>query len=135
VARVTKYPAINLGPLCVDLINAVLGTELEPWNVWLSAKAHEHMATDHADDYVTCLASLPVVILAPTLIGEAPKRTGNFELHLRVNHPTGKVVMAAVSLEANAQGNYQVRSSYLVEGATVDNRRLAKRLRPPPVPK
>ena len=66
------------------------------------------------------------------LIGQAPKKTGNFELHRRVNHPDGKVVMAAISLEVDTRGRYRVRSCYLVSGQTVDARRIANRLRPPP---
>lgn len=130
--RPVQYPALDLGLLAVDAVNAVLGTELEPGHVWLSETAHAHMAIDHPDDYATCFAALTLVVSAPTLIGEAPKKTRNFELHRRVNHPDGKVVMAAISLEANAHGNYQMRTSYLVAGEVVDNRRLANRLRPPP---
>jgi hypothetical protein len=72
------------------------------------------------------------VITSPTLIGHAPKRTGNFELYRRVNHPDGKVVMAAVSLDLDAGGYYRLRSSYLVSGEVVNDRRLAGRLKPPP---
>jgi hypothetical protein len=127
-----RYPAIEFGPLSVDLINAVLGTELEPGEVYLSEQAHEHMALDHAADYPFCLPALPALISAPMLIGQAPKRTRNLELFRRVNHPDGKVVMAAVGLEMDAAGRYRVRSCYLVAGETVDNRRLAGRLKPPP---
>ena len=45
------YPAIDLGPLPVDAINAILGTDMEPGNAWLSEMAHEHMALNHPNDY------------------------------------------------------------------------------------
>ena len=52
-SRRSHFPARDLGPLPVDAINAVLGTELEPGNVRLSEAAHRHMAEDHPDDYAT----------------------------------------------------------------------------------
>jgi hypothetical protein len=132
VARSTQYPAIEPGPLCVDAINTVLGTELGSGHVWLSKRAHEHMATDHPEDYAICFAALSLIITSPTLIGHAPKRTTNFELYRRVNHPEGKVVMAAVGLEVDGDGHYRIRTSYLASGEVVNDRRLAGRLKPPP---
>ena len=126
------YPAIDLGPLPVDLINAVLGTELDPGLVHLSEQAHRHMAEDHPEDYALCFASLRLAISTPSFIGQAPKRTGNFEILRRVNHPDGKVVLVAVGLEMDTRGNYRVRSAYLVRGQTVDDRRRAGRLKAPP---
>ncbi len=134
MARSPKYPALDLGPLCVDAINAVLGTELEPGHVWLSEKAHEHIATDHPADYPICFSALTLAITTPTLIGHAPKRTANFELYRRVNHPDGKVMMAAIGLIVHSDGSYRMRSSYLVSGEVVNNRRLTGRLKPPPPP-
>jgi hypothetical protein len=75
-----SYPAIDLGPLPVDLINAALGTELEPGNARLSAAAHRHMATDHAADYPACIAELANALAGPTYIGKAPGHRGNFEM-------------------------------------------------------
>jgi hypothetical protein len=132
VARFAQYPAIDLGPLCVDAINTVLATVLEPGHVWLSSRAHVHMATDHPEDYAICFAALSLVITSPTLIGHAPKRTTNFELYRRVNHPDGKVVLAAVSLEVDGDGHYRMRTSYLVSAEVVNDRRIAGRLKPPP---
>ena len=126
------YPAVDLGPLPVDLINAVLGTELDPGLVRLSERAHQHMAEDHPADYALCFASLRLAISAPSFIGQAPKRTGNFEMLRRVNHPNGKVVLVAIGLEADAGGSYRVRSAYLVNAQTVDERRRAGRLKAPP---
>ena len=65
-----RYPALDLGPLPVDLINRTLGTELEPGRVRLSARAHRHIAEDHPDDYQTCMAALPGAVAAPTYIGQ-----------------------------------------------------------------
>jgi hypothetical protein len=126
------FPALDLGPLPVDAVNAVLGTELEPGNVRLSETAHRHMAEDHPDDYAICIASLPYTIAEPSFIGQAPQHTSNFELLRRVNHPDRKSVLVAVGLEMDRSGEYRVRSCYLVAAGTVDNRRRAGRLKPPP---
>jgi hypothetical protein len=114
------------------MVNAVLGTDLEPAPVWLSEQAHRHMAEDHPDDYALCFASLRLAIAQPSFIGQAPKQTGNFEMLRRINHPEGKLVLVAVGLERDVCGFYRVRSAYLVSGNTVDARRRKNRLKPPP---
>ena len=126
------YPAIDLGLLPVDAINAVLGTELSPGLVHLSERAHQHMAEDHPEDYPFCFPYLRLAISTPSFIGQAPKRTGNFEILRRVNHPNGKVVLVAIGLEMDTRGKYRVRSAYLVSAQTVDERRRAGRLKVPP---
>ena len=112
-------------------VNAVLGTELDPGIVRLSARAHEHMAKDHPADYPTCIVALPDVIATPTFIGQAPGHTGNFEMLRRIARPDGRVVLAAIGLQP-AAGFYLVRSCYLVSAELVNNRRLAGRLFVPP---
>jgi hypothetical protein len=126
------YPAIDLGALPVDAINAVLGTELEPGRVRLSQQAHRHVATDHPDDYDVCFPVLPVAIAAPSFIGQAPRRTGNFEIVRRINHPDGRLVLVAIGMKTDDSGDYRVRSCYLVSGQQVDQRRRDGRLKPPP---
>jgi hypothetical protein len=114
------------------MINAVLGTELEPGNVRLSEQAHRHMAEDHPDDYAVCFPVLATAIATPTFIGQAPRRTNNFEMLRRINHPDGKVVLVAIGLEMDDAGAYRVRSCYLVGGEQVDQRRRSGRLKSPP---
>jgi hypothetical protein len=133
VARAsTTYHAVDLGHLPVAMINAVLGTELERGRVRLSAQAHRHIAEDHPDDYALCFGALAATIAAPSFIGQAPRRTGNFEMLRRINHPDGKLVLVAVGLEPDGAGNYRVRSCYLVSARQVDQRRQDGRLKPPP---
>jgi hypothetical protein len=114
------------------MINAVLGTELEPGRVRLSRRAHRHIAEDHPDDYAACFPALTAAIAAPSFIGQAPRRTGNFEMLRRINHPSRNVVLVAVGLEMDDAGDYRVRSCYLVTGEEVDRRRREGRLKPPP---
>jgi hypothetical protein len=71
-----EYPAINLGFLPVEAINAVLGTELETGRVRLSRLAHRHMAEDHPEDYGICFAALAETIAKSFLhwTGTTPNR-------------------------------------------------------------
>jgi hypothetical protein len=126
------YPAVDLGPLPVAKINVALGTELEPGRVRLSEQAHRHIAENHPDDYAVCFPALAEAIAAPSFIGQAPRRTGNFEMLRRINHPDGKLVLVAVGLEMDGIGDYRVRSRYLVSAEQVDQRRRDGRLKPPP---
>ena len=56
----TRYTALDLGPLPVDLVNRTLGTELDPGRVRLSVRAHRHIAEDHPNGYATCMKALPI---------------------------------------------------------------------------
>jgi hypothetical protein len=123
------FAARNFGPLPVDLINAILGTELEPGNARLSAKAHEHMATDHPADYPIWIEVLAQAIAAPTFIGQAPGHSRNFEMIRRIGLPDGRAVLVAIGLEPDARGDYRVRSCYLIEPAKVESRRQQGRLK------
>ncbi len=127
------YPALDLGPLPVDLINATLGTELEPGRARLSSTAHRHMADDHPADYQICIAALKAdAITAPTFIGQDPSHGGNFVLVKRVGLPDGRAVLVAIGLEPNDRGDYSVRTSYLIPQRTINARRGAGRLKIPP---
>jgi hypothetical protein len=123
------YPAIDLGPLPVDLINEALGTELEPGAARLGKAAHRHIATDHPADYPVCIAELPATIAAPTFIGQAPGHGGNFEMVRRIGRADGSVVLAAVGLEPDERGDYRVKTCYLLEASKVEERRRQGRLR------
>lgn len=130
----SKYSAIRyrsqlLCPLPVDAINKALGTELEPGCAWLSVKAHEHIARDHPLDYPVCFPLLNRAIATPTFAGQAPSHSRNFELVTRF--PTASaIVLTAIRLTPNDQGNYHVTSAYLIEQKDVEARRRSGRLRP-----
>ena len=126
-----RYPKLEFDQLCVDLINAVLGTELEPGPVILSTRAHYHIATDHPDDYAACLAALADALTAPTFIGQGPN-ADNFEMVRRITHPEGKAVLVAIGLTVDDDGTYRIRSSYLISESKVDARRRSGHLKPPP---
>ncbi len=126
------YPVIDLGQLPVDLINATLGTEMEPGRARLSRVAHQHMAEGHPADYPLCIAALKAgAITTTTFIGQDPSHAGNFVIVKRIGLPDGRAVLVAIGLEPNVQGNYSVRTSYLIPQRTLDARRLAGRLHLP----
>ncbi len=126
---VPAYPPRDLGPLPVDLVNAALGTEMEPGHARLSSAAHKHMAVDHAADYPVCIAEIAATIATPTYIGQAPGHGRNFEMIRRVGRPDGSVVLVAIGLEPDARGDYRVRTCYLLEAGKVEERRLQGRLK------
>lgn len=123
------HPALDLGELPVSVVNAALGTELEPGRVRLSRQAHRHMAKDHPADCAVCLAALPGAVATPSFIGQAPGHGRNFEMLRRIARPDGKVVLVAIGLEPDDAGDYRVRSCYLVGPDMVDARRQAGRLK------
>jgi hypothetical protein len=123
------YPAVDLGPLPVDLINEALDTELEPGHARLSQTAHRHMATDHPADYPVCIAEIAAAIAAPTFIGQAPRHNRNFEMIRRIGRADGSVVLVAIGLEPDDRGDYRVRTCYLLEAFKVEERRRQGRLK------
>lgn len=109
-------------------INKALGTDLAPGKGWLSSVAHEHMYRDHEADYAHCFAHLDDTFGRPTYVGQAPKHGRNFELLRRYQLVDKPWMLIAVGLEPNKQGNYHVRSCYLVSDDDVQRRRNARRL-------
>jgi hypothetical protein len=127
--RPSRYPALDLGPLPIPIINAALGTELDEGNVRLSQTAHQHMAEDHAADYPVCIKHLASVVSAPTYVGQAPGHARNFEMIGRIGLADGRVVLVAIGLEPDGRGDYAVKSAYLLEPEKVQDRRIAGRLK------
>jgi hypothetical protein len=124
-----KYTQILLGPLPVDLINATLGTELEPGDAIITSRAHRHIATDHADDYVAVMAYINVLISNPTYIGQSPRHGSEFEMVRRVIVPGGnEIILAGINLTRNDFGNYNVHSAYRLTEEKVTKRILSRHL-------
>ena len=127
----TVYRALDLGPLPVGAINRTLGTELEPGQVWLSTKAHEHAATDHPDDYPACLPRLADAIASPAFVGQAPEHAGNFILIKRIpaTEP-GQSVLVAIGLERDRRGDYRVKSFYRITAERLNSFRTKGTVKP-----
>ncbi len=125
-----KYRPIDFPALPVDLINRILGTELEPGPAHMSGLAHRHAATDHAADYPICIANLAAVIAEPTFIGQAPKHSENIELIRRVPGAGGAAVLVAVGIQLDADGRYRIKSMYLVGEAELNSKRAKGTIKP-----
>ncbi|MEL3890728.1 hypothetical protein V6B08_10655 [Ferrovibrio sp. MS7] len=125
-----KFDAIPLGPLPVDLINLALGVVLAPGNARLSAQAHRHMATDHPEDYPLCVASLGNAIKYPHYVGQGPQHEANFELIYRIPRIGPRAMLLAISMERDANGDYSVRTAYLISQAKLEHRRQQGRIKP-----
>jgi hypothetical protein len=118
-----RYPALSFGPLPVDLINRTLGTDLEPGEVRLSVAAHKHIARDHPEDYSLVMAEITDTIASPNFIGQAPAQPRNFEMIRRTRVSAGEVVLIAIGLDMDEQGDYRVRSGYSITTEKLDRRR------------
>ncbi|AJP73093.1 hypothetical protein [Sphingomonas hengshuiensis] len=123
------FRAIRVGPLPVDIVNAALGTDLEPGEVWVSAACHAHIATDHAGDYPHIIAAIFDIVARPLYVGQDPKHGRNFYLVRPM--PEGSANphgLVSVGFERNRFGGYNVRSAYTVSQETINQRRSANRL-------
>ena len=63
----------------------------------------------------------------PTWLGQAAHHAVNFELVTRLRSGS-RIVLAAIKLERNKYGNYNVASVYCIEQKDVDSRRATRRL-------
>jgi hypothetical protein len=123
--------SIDLGELPVDLINAVLGTELQPGRVRLTSSARRKMRWRHRSDYEICLAALKPAIITPSYIGEPPNHPGKFEIVKRLSRTAEKALLVAITLNPDTRGDYRVCSSYCISVTEVERRRQQGRLRIP----
>ncbi|PJI89814.1 hypothetical protein DAH55_05785 [Sphingomonas koreensis] len=120
-----KFKAFRVGPLPANMINAALGTELDSADVWVSKKAHEHIALDHPDDYEAVKANIIEIIRSPTWAGQDPKQGGNFYLVRRVQRGEGmQPLLIAIGLEPSEHGTYNVRTGYAISEQDILTRRL-----------
>jgi hypothetical protein len=118
-----RYAQLLLGPLPVELINATLGVDLEPGDAILTARAHRHIAKDHAEDYATVMTYIQVLISSPTYIGQSPHHGEAFEMVRRVIVPNREeIILAAINLTRNDHGNYNVHSAYRLKEHQVTRR-------------
>lgn len=125
----TKYPAVRIGDLPFEKINAALDTDLEAGEVWLSKKAHAHIANDHPEDYPFIMAAIVEIVTGPLYVGQDPKHGENFyvvkALAAGAPNPHGLI---AIGFELNKFGSYNVRTAYSINQETVTSRRAANRL-------
>lgn len=119
-----RFKAFRIGPLPAPAINAVLGTELDVADVWVSKIAHQHIALDHPEDYAAIKANIIDIVTSPTWVGQDPKHAENFYLVRRVLQGKEDAVLVAIGLEPSAYGTYNVRTAYSIREDDILTRRL-----------
>lgn len=129
-----SYRAFKVGPLPAERVNRVLGTELDPADVWISKACHRHIAEDHPVDYEIIMANIVEIVADPTWIGQDPRHSANFYLVKRIVADSKDVpaILVAIGLTLNAHGTYSAKSAYRISQADIDTRRLRKSLHPAP---
>lgn len=119
-----RFKHFKFGPFPHELVNRTLGTELEPGNVFCSVPAQKHMFDKHPADFSMVTANLPAIIQEPTYIGQAPHQARNLEFIKRIAVQEQDadeqvlrryVALAAVGLAPDEQGDYRIRSGYLID--------------------
>jgi len=122
----TRRSAFRIGPLPAELINKVLGTELDVADVWVSKACHAHIADDHQDDYRVIMGNLIEILRSPTYAGQDAHNANGFYLVKRVDAPTSgrEFALVAIGLEMSSHGTYNVKSAYTIKQQDVDSRRL-----------
>lgn len=122
----TRRKAFRVGPLPADLINRVLGTELEIADVWVSKACHAHIADDHPDDYPVIMANLIDILRSPTYAGQDAHNGGGFYLVKKIDVDVDgrEFALVAIALELSQHGTYNVKSAYTIKQQDVDSRRL-----------
>lgn len=130
-----KYPQLSLGPLPVDMINRTLNTHLEPGEVRLSAAAHKHIARDHPEDYALVMTEIQNAVRSPNFIGQAPKHGQNFEMIRRTKGSNNSVVLIAIGLDVDDQGDYRIKSAYTIKSESLDQRRKSGHVMTPKPPR
>lgn len=118
----SRQPDLILGPLPVEVVNRTISTELEPGEVVLSRAAQRHAARRHPEDYPVCLPHLASIILNPLYIGDDHRNPGKIELIGRVA-AAASLVLVAVDLERDEDGNYGVSSFYTITQEKAQGRR------------
>ncbi len=112
-----RYSARWFGDLPHEMINRTLELELAPGRVYLSARAHRHIAIDHAPDYRIVMDAIEATILSPTFVGQAPRHAANFEMIKRLavieEDEAGRTlkryfVLVAIRLEPDENGCYRI---------------------------
>lgn len=69
------------------------------------------------------MAEIAAAVASPNFIGQAPAQPRNFEMIRRTRVSAGEVVLIAIGLDMDEQGDYRVRSGYSITTEKLDRRR------------
>lgn len=131
-----KFTPIKFSPFPHDMVNRTLGTELEPGDVYFSGVAQQHVWDEHPNDYPLIVPRIREVILDPSWVGQAPRRSNSIEFVRRLasadagspENVKRVMALAAVSIILDEWGSYRVQSVYTISEAKVEARRAKNHL-------
>lgn len=126
-----RFPALDLGPLPVEVVNRVLRCDLPPGIVHFSAANQDHAFEQHGDDFLSCQPHIEATVLNPDYIGQGPQYvTKGFEMVRDLNQMPrgGNHILVALTLQPDNLGRYLVQSVYQIAYGTVRTRMKRDRL-------
>lgn len=121
--EITDLTPLDLGPLPVARINAVLGSSLVAANAHFSIRAQSHSLMRHPADFELCRRYIGQIVSTPNYIGQAPGQAHGFELIGEVPQESA-IILVAIELRVDRAGRYIVASTY-----PIDRNKLERRLR------
>lgn len=116
-----KPPDRIICVLPASTINRTLEMDLETADVILTRAAHVHAQRRHPNEFPVCLPHLAAVISEPLYIGDDFDNNG-IELIRRIP-ALGGFMLVAVNIQANASGQYEIASFYIVSEKKILSRR------------
>jgi hypothetical protein len=122
------FPAIDLGPLPVELVSSFLRRTLAPGVIHFSSANQDHAFARHGQEFLSCLPHVGAAVLDPEYIGQGPDHPQEFEMVRAISglSEIGGHVLVALTLEIGAEGRYMIQSVYPINRGTVF-RRIRKR--------
>ncbi len=115
----------------VEMLFRTLGLELEPGDVIFSRGAQKHAHSRHPEDFSLAYLNLQNIIADPLYVGQGLKNQGKIEFIGQVHAEDRPLLLIAVTIEPDRDGNYHVASAYRVANAKVQGRRERGFLRVP----
>ena len=128
MARIkSRFHAVDLGPLPVEIVGSVLRLNLVRGIVHFSAANQEHAFRRHGENFLACLPHVTATILAPEYIGQSTLYPKGFEMVRATDDLSdiGGYILVAMTLEIDEVERYIVQSVYPIDRGAVF-RRLRK---------
>lgn len=115
--------------LPVDAINKVLGIEMDPGSVELSAGARRHAESRHPGDVPLILPHLAGIVRSPLYVGDDHRNPGKIEIVGRIPGQHGGALVAIELEDFDHNGTYNICSMYLITQRKIDKKREDKILK------
>lgn len=114
---------LNPGKFPDEIVYKTLQIEAEPGEVVFSVPAQNHANKNHPGEAAVIIPHLAQVIDDPMYVGDDTRNPGKIELVRMIPGTGGKSALVAVTVEQDANGDYNICSSYLITQSEVDKKR------------